>query len=69
MDEYVVRTEFVGQRPGEGPFAIVIEIGKPYQRGNDPEEWACPVSIVPLYEHLRDTVGATPSNHCVWLRP
>lgn len=57
MYQSVVRTEFFGQRPGEAPFAIIIEIGKPYQRGTDPEEWACPVSLAPLYEQLADAAG------------
>jgi hypothetical protein len=55
--DVIARTELIGQRPGEEPFPIVIEIGRPYLRRNDPEEWGCPVSLIPLYKKLHDAVG------------
>jgi len=57
MNEFIAKTELIGQRPGKQPISIVIEIGKPYLRGNDPEEWGCPVSLTPLCKNLRDAVG------------
>lgn len=57
MTEIIAKTELMGRRPGEEPFRIVVEIGKPYLRSDDPEEWWCPVSLAPLYEKLHDAVG------------
>lgn len=57
MTEVIAKTELIGQRPGEEPFPIVVEIGKPYLHGEDPEEWWCRVSLSPLYEKLHDAVG------------
>jgi hypothetical protein len=43
-------------RDGERyPFKLTI--GQPYLSGQDPENWACPVSIEPFHTHLRDIVG------------
>jgi|1185.fasta_scaffold335008_2 hypothetical protein len=39
-------------------FPLKVSIGRPYQRGSDPEMWACPVHIDPLYTHLADIAGA-----------
>ena len=58
VKEHIAKTELVGQRPGEAPISIIIEIGKPYLRGNDPEHWGCPVSLTPLYNKLSDQVGS-----------
>jgi hypothetical protein len=44
-----------GKSEGEGNFPINVEIGRPYQIGED--EWACPVSVRPLYDHLHDQHG------------
>ncbi|WP_425479190.1 DUF6968 family protein [Pseudoxanthomonas composti] len=46
-----------GQRAGEEAFEICIEIGTPYQVGDDPHEWACPVALTPLHGRLRDAHG------------
>jgi hypothetical protein len=50
-------TVITAQRPGEEPFRITVEIGLPYQVGNDPHEWACPVVVEPLYKNLHDAHG------------
>ena len=47
------------QRPDEAPFEVEIQIGVPYQVGTDPEEWACPVSLAPLYKRLHDAHGGS----------
>ena len=39
-------------------FPLKVSIGRPYQSGTDPETWACPVHIDPLYTHLRDIAGS-----------
>ena len=47
MNSTIARGVIFARRPGEERFQIAIEIGTPYQCG--PEEWACPVSLEPLY--------------------
>lgn len=47
----------LGTRPGEQPFRITVQIGMPYRWGTDPEEWACPVAVSPLFRNLQDAHG------------
>ncbi|RYG98047.1 MAG: hypothetical protein EON58_08265 [Alphaproteobacteria bacterium] len=54
MRKAIASEKIWGQRPGEDAFEIRIEIGTPYQVGDDPHEWACPVSLLPLYDRLHD---------------
>lgn len=49
--------ELFGRRPGEEPFPIMVEIGNPYCVAENPSEWACPVSVTPLYSSLHDVHG------------
>ncbi len=58
MDEIIAKTEIMGRRPGGQPFLIVAAIGKPYLRAADPEEWAWPVSLCPLYKDLSHPIGS-----------
>lgn len=53
MNPEIASERVWGQRPGEDAFEIRIEIGAPYQIGDDPHEWACPVA----YRHF--TIGFT----------
>ncbi len=46
-----------GQRPSEEKFQISVTIGMPYETGKSPNEWACPVSISPLHNEIRDVHG------------
>jgi hypothetical protein len=57
MENCIAKLELIGQNKGEEPFQIVVEIGTPYEKNNDPEEWWCPVSVVPLFKNLHDAVG------------
>ncbi len=57
MEKVIAQSSFLGQRPGEDRFEITVEIGTPYQCGEDPEEWACPVAVRPLYKRLHDAHG------------
>lgn len=41
--------------PKRGAFEIEVRIGLPYQVTES--EWACPVALSPLYDHLRDQHG------------
>ena len=57
MENVTATTTMTAQRPSEEPFHITVEIGVPHKVGNDPHEWACPVSIEPLYKKLHDAHG------------
>ena len=39
-------------------FNLRISIGRPYKTVSDPETWACPLSLDPLYRQLSDIAGA-----------
>jgi hypothetical protein len=39
---------------GQPPFEVTLQIGTPYQKPDDPEMWACPVSLQPLYKNLSE---------------
>jgi hypothetical protein len=58
MDKVIAQTSLFGQRPGEERFEITVEIGTPYQCGEDLKEWACPVAVRPLYKRLHDAHGS-----------
>jgi hypothetical protein len=57
MHQAVASDTFWGQRPGEEPFEIHLQIGVPYQVGE--EEWACPVALSPLFNSLHDSHGGS----------
>jgi hypothetical protein len=59
MNAMIAKTTFFAQRPGEERFPITVSIGTPYRCGTDPEEWACPVALDPLYPRLRDQHGGS----------
>jgi hypothetical protein len=45
----------LGKRsPDDEGFRIDLQVGPPYEVADHPNEWACPVSMKPLYEDLRD---------------
>jgi hypothetical protein len=58
MEHVIASVELVGQHPDGRRFPVRVAIGTPYRSGTDPETWACPVCIDPLYTHLRDIAGA-----------
>jgi hypothetical protein len=57
MNSLIAHSTIFGQRQGEERFEIIVEIGTPYLCGDDPEEWACPVAVRPLYKRLHDAHG------------
>jgi hypothetical protein len=59
MSSTIASETIWAQRPGEDPFEISIKIGIPYHVGCDPEEWACPVALPPLYKQLHDAHGGS----------
>lgn len=58
MNNVIAVANLFGQDKDGCRFPIKVEIGAPYQSGDDPETWLCPVRIDPLYSHLRDIAGA-----------
>ncbi len=57
MKEVLATTELFGESKDRGRFPIRVQIGRPYLSGTEPDTWACPVAIDPLYTHLRDIAG------------
>lgn len=57
MKNPIAQVSMLGTRPGEQSFQITVQIGTPYQCGSDPEEWACPVAVSPLFRNLHDAHG------------
>ena len=53
----IASSSLFGQHIGEERFQITVEIGTPYRCCEDPEEWACPVVVHPLYKRLSDIHG------------
>ena len=57
MGTVIAQMSMLGTRPGEPPFMITVQVGTPYRCGDDPQEWACPVSVAPLFKKLSDAHG------------
>ena len=55
MDPVVARLLLRGRQKEKPDFMVTAEIGAPYEAG--PNEWACPVSVRPLYDRLPDMHG------------
>lgn len=59
MKEYIASLNITGIKPDGEQISITAKIGKPFSvLGNeDIEEWACPVSLDPLFKNLHDAHG------------
>lgn len=57
MNAVIAELVLFAKRRGEEPFKVTVQIGTPYKSLDDPEEWACPVVVGPLYKHLPDVYG------------
>lgn len=59
MKDAIAKLEIMGVRPDGEKIQITAIIGKPYPvEGNEElDEWACPVSLEPLYKKLHDAHG------------
>ena len=57
MDDAIAVTKLVGESKDRGRFSIRVRIGRPYLRDKQPDMWACPVSVEPLYKQLADIAG------------
>lgn len=60
MEKVTASTLINAQRPDEEPFQVSIEVGVPYRVNDDPDEWACPAALKPLYKNLHDAHGGDP---------
>ena len=57
--ELIAKETMFGRLPDGERFEINVEIGAPYQWPGEADEWACPVSVAPLYPKLRDIHGGS----------
>jgi len=53
----IANTTFIAVRPDGYQSEIAVKIGTPYQCGEAPGEWACPVALSGLYDRLSDPHG------------
>lgn len=58
MNTVIAELVLFAKRPGEEPFKVTVQIGTPYKHHDDPETWACPWSLKPLYKNLHDAHGS-----------
>jgi hypothetical protein len=60
MDNAIAFDEIHATRADGSTLVVRLEIGTPYRVPNvDIDEWACPVSLSPLYSRLRDAHGVS----------
>jgi hypothetical protein len=52
MVEPIATETLLVQSSGEAPFEVVVQIGRPYQDPEYPDEWVCPLSLTPLHSKL-----------------
>jgi hypothetical protein len=59
MNEIIAELNIIGVKQNGEKIDISAKIGKPYPvAGNEEtDEWACPVSLTPLYSRLHDAHG------------
>ena len=59
MNKHIAYTKLIGITAEGDEEEIEIKIGVPYkiEHIDDLEEWACPVSLEPLYKKLHDAHG------------
>jgi hypothetical protein len=57
MDEVIAGDDIIGIRASGERILIKLRIGRPYRKDSEPETWACPVTMEPLYPRVGDVVG------------
>lgn len=60
MNIVIAEVILFAKRPGEEPFKVTVQIGTPYKHHDDPETWAFPRALTPLFKHLHDAHGGNP---------
>ena len=60
IEQKIAASELLlAERLGEARFQVHVLIGLPQKIGEDPEEWATPVGLSPLYNKLHDAHGGS----------
>jgi hypothetical protein len=60
VDNIIARDTIYAVRPDGERITIELSVGAPYQvTDGSGHEWACPVSLTPLYSRLHDAHGST----------
>jgi hypothetical protein len=59
MDQAIASEKIVAHRPDGQSFEITLEIGTPYLVDEEKQDWACPVSLSPLYKDLGASQGTS----------
>mgnify|MGYP003583791989 FL=1 len=59
VDHAIASQKIWAKRPDGEPFEVHLQIGTPYLVSSEQEEWACPVSLVPLYKNLGASHGGS----------
>jgi hypothetical protein len=57
MNKVIAHVSLFGSKPGGDSFPITVQIGTPHQVEGQSDEWACPVSVLPLFKQLHDAHG------------
>jgi hypothetical protein len=57
MDDVIASDDIIGVRASGERITIKVRIGRPYRKDSEPETWACPVTMEPLYPRVGDVVG------------
>ncbi len=59
MKDLIASMKIIGITPNGERIEILAKIGKPYpvEGQEDIDEWACPVSLEPLYKRLHEAHG------------
>ncbi len=59
MKEEIAKLEIIGIKKDGSRVNVIAKVGKPYRvEGNEElDEWACPVSLEPLFSSLHDAHG------------
>lgn len=59
MDRAIASQKIWAQRPDGEPFEVHLQIGMPCLVSEEQQEWACPVSLMPLYKDLGASHGGS----------
>jgi hypothetical protein len=59
MEHAIASQKIWAQRPGSEPFEVHLQIGAPYLVSESQQEWACAVSLSPLFKVLSPSHGGS----------
>lgn len=58
MNTVVAQVSLFAAKANQPRVPLTVQIGTPFQVGTDPEEWACPLSMAPLFKNLHGAHGS-----------